>query len=128
MRVGLSPRAGIALLRAARAWAMLQGRDHVLPGEVASENEIPRGSGAIVRHGLKEIAAYRDEEGTLHTCSAVCTHAGCVVHWNSTENSWDCPCHGSRFDPHGQVLNGPAVSALHPVEEGSDVDASAARG
>ena len=90
--------------------------DHVLPGGVASVDEILRGSGAILRRGLKEIAVYRDENGELHERSAVCTHAGCVVHWNSTEKSWDCPCHGSRFEPTGGVLNGPAISELKTPE------------
>ena len=100
--------------------AVLMGRkalDHIKPGDVRSVDEIPSGSGAVVRRGLKEIAAYRDESGMLHEKSAVCTHAGCVVHWNSTEKSWDCPCHGSRFSPKGDaVLNGPAVSPLRDVE------------
>ena len=89
--------------------------DHIRPGDVKSTDDIAPGSGAVVRHGLHEIAAYRDENGVLHERSAVCTHAGCIVHWNSTEGSWDCPCHGSRFSPHGDVLNGPAVSPLRPV-------------
>ena len=100
--------------------AVLIGRkylDHIKPGEVASADEIPAGSGAVLRRGMKEIAAYRDENGVLHEKSAVCTHAGCIVHWNSTEKSWDCPCHGSRFSPTGdEVLNGPAVAPLKPVE------------
>ncbi|WP_255767553.1 Rieske 2Fe-2S domain-containing protein [Haladaptatus halobius] len=55
---------------------------------------------------------YRDEDGTVHPVSAVCTHIGCLVDWNDGEQSWDCPCHGSRFDCDGEVLDGPANSAL----------------
>ena len=63
------------------------------------------------------VAAYRDPAGTLHQRSAVCTHLGCIVSWNSEERSWDCPCHGSRFDPRGRVLNGPAIHPLASIEE-----------
>jgi Rieske Fe-S protein len=59
---------------------------------------------------------YRDEEGTVIARSAVCTHVGCIVRWNATETSWDCPCHGSRFDVQGNVLNGPARSPLATAE------------
>jgi Rieske Fe-S protein len=52
----------------------------------------------------------------VHKYSAVCPHLGCIVEWNSTEMTWDCPCHGSRFDPQGKVLNGPAISGLAPAE------------
>ena len=85
-------------------------------GDVDSYDEIAPGTGALVRHGLKRVAAYRDETGALHLRSAVCTHLGCIVSWNHAERTWDCPCHGSRFDPLGRVLNGPAVSALEPVD------------
>jgi glycine/D-amino acid oxidase-like deaminating enzyme/nitrite reductase/ring-hydroxylating ferredoxin subunit len=85
------------------------------PGDVASESAIPNGSGAVLRHGLAKVAVYRDESGALHRRSAVCPHLGCVVSWNPTEHSWDCPCHGSRFDPLGQVLNGPAITPLAEV-------------
>lgn len=81
-------------------------------GEVESANEIAAGEGAIVREGTRKLAVYRDEQGELHALSAKCTHLGCVVHWNSAERSWDCPCHGSRFDTTGEVLHGPAVAAL----------------
>jgi Rieske Fe-S protein len=63
----------------------------------------------------KRIAAFRDDEGVLHERSAVCTHLKCIVHWNSLEKSWDCPCHGSRFSPLGTVLNGPAISPLEEI-------------
>ena len=69
----------------------------------------------IIRRGLTKIAAYRDEHGVLHERQAICTHLGCVVAWNSTEKSWDCPCHGSRFDALGHVLNGPANSDIGRV-------------
>jgi len=73
---------------------------------------LPPGEGAVVRRGLKKLAVYRDEQGALHARSAMCTHVGCVVHWNSGERSWDCPCHGSRFTPLGDVLHGPARVGL----------------
>ena len=78
----------------------------VTPGEVSNADEIRPGTGAIVRSGLSKIAVYRDPSGELHGRSAVCTHLGCIVAWNAAESSWDCPCHGSRFDPDGKVLNG----------------------
>jgi Rieske Fe-S protein len=93
-----------------------QYSDWVTPGEVSSAEEIQPGAGAIVRSGLSKIAVYRDAAGKLHERSAVCTHLGCIVDWNTTEGSWDCPCHGSRFDPEGKVLNGPAISPLAPVQ------------
>ena len=92
-----------------------QFADWVKPGEVGSEKEIASGSGAILRRGMTLIAAYRDEKGRLHERSAVCNHLGCIVHWNAAETSWDCPCHGSRFDKLGKVINGPANRDLDPV-------------
>jgi len=77
-------------------------------GDVKSAHEIARGQGAIIRHGLKKVAVYCDDQGGLHERSAVCPHLGCIVHWNSDETTWDCPCHGSRFDRHGTVINGPS--------------------
>jgi glycine/D-amino acid oxidase-like deaminating enzyme/nitrite reductase/ring-hydroxylating ferredoxin subunit len=86
--------------------------DWLTPGEVDSAAEIRPGSGAVVRRGLVKYAVYRDEAGNLHERTAVCPHLGCIVRWNSTEKSWDCPCHGSRFDIAGRVLNGPAKTGL----------------
>jgi glycine/D-amino acid oxidase-like deaminating enzyme/nitrite reductase/ring-hydroxylating ferredoxin subunit len=86
--------------------------DYVSPGEVHSADEIRPGHGALVRQGLAKLAVYRDEQGALHALSAVCTHLGCIVHWNTLERTWDCPCHGSRFGIDGAVLNGPAVAGL----------------
>ncbi len=94
-----------------------QYADYVTPGEVRSEDEIRPGHGAVVRHGLRKMAVYRDESGALHRASAVCPHLGCIVHWNSLEQSWDCPCHGSRFGVDGKVLNGPALGGLE-IEQG----------
>jgi Rieske Fe-S protein len=94
-----------------------QYTDYVTPGEVSSEDEIRPGHGAIIRHGLKKVAVYRDERGTLHRGSAVCPHLGCIVQWNSLEMSWDCPCHGSRFGTDGRVLNGPALGGLEVEQQ-----------
>ena len=90
--------------------------DYATAGDVDQVRELAPGTGAVIRHGLKKWAAYRDTHGTLHQCSAVCPHLGCIVHWNHTEKTWDCPCHGSRFDPFGKVLNGPANTGLGPAE------------
>ena len=69
----------------------------------------------MVRRGLDKVAVYRDEQGALHERSAVCPHLGCIVHWNRAEKTWDCPCHGSRFDAYGKVINGPANRDLAPA-------------
>jgi glycine/D-amino acid oxidase-like deaminating enzyme/nitrite reductase/ring-hydroxylating ferredoxin subunit len=90
--------------------------DYVSPGEVGSADEILPGHGAVVRQGLGKVAVFRDDEGALHPRSAVCPHLGCIVHWNTLEGTWDCPCHGSRFGTDGRVLNGPAVSGLERRE------------
>jgi glycine/D-amino acid oxidase-like deaminating enzyme/nitrite reductase/ring-hydroxylating ferredoxin subunit len=90
--------------------------EYLGPGELNSLDELRPGSGAIVRNRLQKIAAYRDEEGVLHLHSAKCTHLGCLVHWNSLEHCWDCPCHGSHFAADGTVLNAPALSPLDPVD------------
>ena len=86
-------------------------------GEVESVDEIQPGTGCVVKRGLSKIAAYRDEQGTLHEMSALCPHLRCVVGWNSAESTWDCPCHGSRFDRFGHVTNGPAVTDLQIIDD-----------
>jgi nitrite reductase/ring-hydroxylating ferredoxin subunit len=90
--------------------------EHVTPGELNSLDELEPGQGGIIREGLKKIAAFKDENGKLFLRSAVCTHLGCHIHWNSTERCWDCPCHGSHFAPDGSVLNGPAISPLPELD------------
>jgi nitrite reductase/ring-hydroxylating ferredoxin subunit len=84
--------------------------------DVPSVDDIPRGEGAVMRRGLHLVATYRDEAGSLHECSAVCPHLKGVVHWNEVEKTWDCPCHGSRFDARGRVMNGPAATDLAPLD------------
>ncbi|MEP6891496.1 MAG: Rieske 2Fe-2S domain-containing protein [Nitrospirota bacterium] len=93
-----------------------QFRDYASGGEVTDAQQIKPGIGAIIRDGIKKLAVYRDIEGKLHTCSAVCPHLDCIVDWNHVESTWDCPCHGSRFNPAGKVLNCPANRNLAPAE------------
>ena len=90
--------------------------DWVTAGDVSSIDEVPVGAGCVVRNGLHPIAAYRDDRGGLHTCSAICPHLGGMVRWNGLEKTWDCPCHGSRFSTTGAVLNGPCNVDLAPVD------------
>jgi nitrite reductase/ring-hydroxylating ferredoxin subunit len=93
--------------------------DWVRGHTVKDEGDIPLGSGAVIRKGMRQIAVYRDEHGEAHRMSAVCPHMKCIVTWNASERTWDCPCHGSRFACQGHVLNGPAntdLEHLSPVE------------
>jgi glycine/D-amino acid oxidase-like deaminating enzyme/nitrite reductase/ring-hydroxylating ferredoxin subunit len=90
----------------------VQYADLVTPGELDDASQIAVGEGAILRRGVAKVAVYRDDLGVLHERSAFCTHLGCVVQWNSVEKTWDCPCHGSRFQTDGHVVNGPAIRAL----------------
>jgi glycine/D-amino acid oxidase-like deaminating enzyme/nitrite reductase/ring-hydroxylating ferredoxin subunit len=87
-------------------------KDRFVPKEIDSADDIPRGEGRLVRAHGKILAVYRDDAGETHVRSGVCTHLGCVVRWNDAERSWDCPCHGSRFDVDGAILNGPATAPL----------------
>jgi glycine/D-amino acid oxidase-like deaminating enzyme/nitrite reductase/ring-hydroxylating ferredoxin subunit len=80
--------------------------------DIANIERLKPGEGALLRSGLKKIAVCRDQQGRLHSHSAACTHMGCVVQWNSLEQCWDCPCHGSQFAPDGTALNGPAGAPL----------------
>ena len=79
-------------------------------------HSLKRGEGRIVRMNNERVACARDAEGTLHAVSAICTHMGCQVQWNNAEQTWDCPCHGSRFKPSGEVIAGPAESPLAKVD------------
>jgi glycine/D-amino acid oxidase-like deaminating enzyme/nitrite reductase/ring-hydroxylating ferredoxin subunit len=75
-------------------------------------DDVAVGEGKLVTVDGEKVAAYRDEVGKIHAVSAICSHLGCVVAWNSAEKSWDCPCHGSRFSCNGEVLHGPTVKDL----------------
>jgi Rieske Fe-S protein len=100
-------RAGVELIRQ-NLDAIQQYAHWVEAGDVADEGQIPPGQGAVVRDGVRLLAVYRDLRGGIHRCSAVCPHLGGVVQFNTAEASWDCPCHGSRFDALGHVIRGPA--------------------
>lgn len=85
-----------------------------LPDEAG---EVQPGEGKVVKAGGEKLAVYRDGEGALHTLSATCMHMACTVAFNKAERTWDCPCHGSRFDVGGRVVHGPAVYDLKPFQE-----------
>jgi glycine/D-amino acid oxidase-like deaminating enzyme/nitrite reductase/ring-hydroxylating ferredoxin subunit len=99
-----------------------QYTDLVVAGDVESADEIKPGAGAIISRGLHKVAVYRDPKGEVHERSAVCRHLGCIVNWNTLENTWDCPCHGSRYDAWGKVIQGPANSDLAEAEAEQTAD------
>jgi glycine/D-amino acid oxidase-like deaminating enzyme/nitrite reductase/ring-hydroxylating ferredoxin subunit len=89
-------------------------KDRLLGTEGKSTREVKGGEGKVIKLDGEHVACARDENGKLSMVSAVCTHLGCLVHWNSAEHTWDCPCHGSRFKPSGEVMAGPAETPLKP--------------
>ncbi len=92
-------------------------RDRFAGAETRSVRSVAPGEGRVVELAGEKVAAYRDPSGTQVTLrSAVCTHMGCLVGWNTAERTWDCPCHGSRFATDGSVIAGPAEAPLPPVE------------
>lgn len=92
-------------------------RDWARGAEVADASAIGPNEGKLLRHEGKRVAAYRDKEGKLALMSPVCPHLGCIVHWNESEQTWDCPCHGSRFTGDGTLMAGPAERNLERVED-----------
>ena len=101
--------------------------EYLMPAEIDSTDDLEPGDGGVIRSGRQKVAASRDKDGKLNLVSAVCTHLGCHVHWNSTEQCWDCPCHGSQFAPDGAVLNGPAIAPLEKATLPSPEKVSARR-
>ena len=87
-------------------------KDHLFGSEVTSLQEIPPGEGKIAKINGEKYAIYRKEDGETVALSSVCPHLGCIVNWNNSMKTWDCPCHGSRFTSSGDVIAGPAESSL----------------
>ena len=91
-------------------------RDRFAGAEARSLRAVKRGQGKIIERNGAKVAAYRDQAGAITLRSAICTHMGCAVAWNTAERTWDCPCHGSRFEPTGEVISGPAEKPLPEAE------------
>jgi Rieske Fe-S protein len=87
-------------------------RDRFAGPEGKSLRVLARGEGRILELNGRSVAAYRDRHGAATLLSPVCTHMACHVEWNAAESTWDCPCHGSRFNPTGEVIAGPAETPL----------------
>jgi len=87
-------------------------RDRFAGSEGRSLRAVRRGQGKIIDLDGARVAAYRAPDGSVTLRSPICTHLGCIVGWNDAERTWDCPCHGSRFAPSGQVISGPAEAPL----------------
>lgn len=95
---------------------------HFSGGQVASADEIPPGEGAVIARGVQHFAVYKDANGSVIECSAVCPHAKGIVCWNTAERTWDCPAHGSRFSCTGEVIDGPANSNLEAKQISGEQD------
>lgn len=93
-----------------------------MPSKNRNSKNIPNGTGVVVSRGSEKVAIFKDTHGKVCEYSAICTHLGCIVTWNSLETTWDCPCHGSRFSAHGKVLNGPARFHLKKMKKGKSAE------
>lgn len=95
----------------------LKAAGHLVGDRVFKRASVPYesiapGGGGVISHGGEQLAVHKRTDGTATALSAVCTHMGCIVGWNEVDRTWDCPCHGSRFDEWGEVIAGPAVTPL----------------
>ena len=88
---------------------LIKGKLNYIPDDI----EVNKGEGKVVIINNKKYGAYRDEEGKLHIVDTTCTHVGCECRWNDAEKTWDCPCHGSRFNIDGNIIEGPAHNPLN---------------
>jgi len=93
-------------------------KDRMRSAEGEAVAALKRGEGKILKLDGERVAAYRDHHDQVTKLSPVCTHMGCLVRWNQADSTWDCPCHGSRFLPTGDVLSGPAESPLEKQATG----------
>ncbi len=91
-------------------------KDKFTPEKIHSLDEIKPGEGKTVFYDSKTMSIYRDASGTIYGVESACTHMGCNVSWNSAEATWDCPCHGARYNIQGEVLNGPATKNLKKIQ------------
>lgn len=80
-----------------------------------TSQELQPGEGALIDRDGQKVAAYKTADGRIVALSPICTHMGCTVGWNGNEKTWDCPCHGSRYDKEGKVIQGPATKDLPTV-------------
>ena len=94
------------------AVSLISGKLNIPEGTV----EVEKGKAEITEVDGNKVGVYRDADGKLHYVSTTCTHLGCQLRWNPAESSWDCPCHGSRFTYTGEVIEGPALESIKPLE------------
>ncbi len=87
-------------------------KDRLVRSEGDKPGDVKPGEGRVLKIDGQRMAIHRDKAGTVNALNPVCTHMGCIVHWNNAEDTWDCPCHGSRFSPAGDVLAGPAETPM----------------
>ncbi|MCL8537927.1 FAD-dependent oxidoreductase [Chryseobacterium gallinarum] len=90
-------------------------KDKTFIEKIESFSEVREGEAKVIRYEGNSYALYKENNGMLHLLRSTCPHAGCEVRWNSAELSWDCPCHGSRFNVNGKVLTGPTTKKLEKI-------------
>ena len=88
------------------------GEGHLKSSLHGGAPDVLAGEDRLVEIDGEKVVGYRDERGALHALSATCTHMGCIAQWNGAAKSWDCPCHGGRYRPGGEVLRAPPTQAL----------------
>jgi len=90
--------------------------DRITIKELEQFSDLAKGEGRVVKYQERQVAVYKDEQGIIKALHPVCPHAGCIVQWNNAEKSWDCPCHGARYNRDGELLTGPATSDLKKID------------